>query len=205
MKRTTRVTAPSGPAAALAASPRTAALVAIAARLATAALVAGAALVATAVLALSAAAPGGAAPVARRPAELGAKVLVKTATAHKYGKILVDQKGLALYFNKADETSRWACTGTCLVTWPPLLLPRGEAVAQLGRDMTGLGVVSGPNGRQVTWHGKPLYTFVHDSPGTVKGEGIAHTWYVVQLSQQAAGTNWGEALATGSSSHVSPS
>jgi predicted lipoprotein with Yx(FWY)xxD motif len=176
MKRTTPVTASSG---------MVTPMVVAAARVATAALVA------TAVLALTAApAPAGAAPVARRPAEIGAKVLVKTATAHKYGKILVDQKGLALYFNKADEPSRWACTGACLVTWPPLLLPRGEAMAQLNSDISGLGVVSGPKGRQVTWHGKPLYTFIHDSPGTVKGEGIAHTWYVVQLSHQAAGANW---------------
>jgi len=35
-----------------------------------------------------------------------------------------------------------------------------------------------------------LYTFSHDSPGTVKGEGIGHVWYVVQLSRTAAGSNW---------------
>jgi predicted lipoprotein with Yx(FWY)xxD motif len=115
---------------------------------------------------------------------------VKTTTAHKYGKILVDQKGLALYFNKADDSSHWACTGACLVTWPPFILPTGEAMAQLSSDISGLGTVSGPSGRQVTWHGKPLYTFSHDSAGTVKGEGTAHTWYVVQLSHQSAGANW---------------
>jgi predicted lipoprotein with Yx(FWY)xxD motif len=148
-------------------------------------------LVAAMALALSLAqAPAGATPVGRHPAEIGAKVLVKTATAKKYGKILVDQKGLALYFNKSDQPSRWACTGACLVTWPPLVLPKGEVMAQLSSNISGLGTVSGPSGRQVTWHGKPLYTFSHDSPGTVKGEGVAHTWYVVQLADPAAGANW---------------
>ena len=115
---------------------------------------------------------------------------MRTATTHKYGRILVNQKGLALYFNKSDQPSHWACTGACLVTWPPLVLPRGEVMAELGSGISGLGTVSGPNGRQVTWHGKPLYTFRHDSPGTVKGEGIARAWYVVQLFGQAAGANW---------------
>ncbi len=127
---------------------------------------------------------------AREPAEIGNKVLVKTATVHKYGKVLVDQKGLVLYYNTADKASHWACTGTCLTEWPPLTLPKGEALAQLSNGITGLGTVPGITGAQVTWDGKPLYTFSHDSPGTVKGEGVAHVWYVVQLSHSATGAHW---------------
>src|ERR1039458_8206126 len=50
---------------------------------------------------------GPAAAGARLPAEIGDKVVVKTATVHKYGKVLVTKKGLALYYNKDDKSSRW--------------------------------------------------------------------------------------------------
>ncbi|MGO9658480.1 MAG: hypothetical protein ACLQVK_02820 [Acidimicrobiales bacterium] len=128
---------------------------------------------------------------ARRPAEIGNKVLVKTANVHKYGKVLVDQKGLALYYNADDKPSHWACTGACLVVWPPLTVPPGETLAQLSSGIRGVGTVPGVTGRQATWDGKPLYTFSHDSPGTVKGEGIGHVWYVVQMSRPvAADPSW---------------
>ena len=132
-----------------------------------------------------------AAAAARRPAEVGNRALVKTAKVHKYGKVLVDQKGMALYYNADDKPSHWACTGACLVVWPPLTVPPGETLAQLSNGISGVGAVPGVTGRQVTWDGKPLYTFSHDSPGTVKGEGIGHVWYVVQLSRPvAADPNW---------------
>jgi predicted lipoprotein with Yx(FWY)xxD motif len=134
---------------------------------------------------------------ARRPAEIGNKVFVKTATVHKYGKVLVDQKGLALYYNTDDKPSHWACTGACLVVWPPLTLPPGETLAQLSNGIIGLGTVPGLTGRQVTWHGRPLYTFSHDSPGTVKGEGTAHIWYVVRPLRAPRGA--GVTATTGSS------
>ena len=115
---------------------------------------------------------------------------MKTATAHKYGKILVDQKGLALYFNKPTTAVPLGLHGRLprhLASSDP---PPGRGHGPTEQRHKRSGTVSGANGRQVTWHGKPLYTFSHDSPGTVKGEGIAHVWYVVQLSRQAAGANW---------------
>ncbi len=126
----------------------------------------------------------------RRPAEIGNRVLVRTATVHKYGKVLVNQKGLVLYYNTRDTPSHWACTGTCLLVWPPLTLPPGEALAQLSNGISGLGTVPSAAGAQVTWDGKPLYTFKHDTGGTVKGEGVAHIWFVVQLSHTLAGAAW---------------
>jgi predicted lipoprotein with Yx(FWY)xxD motif len=165
---------------------------AAAARLVSTAALSAAALSAAAALtaAPATAAPATATGAARRPAEIGNKVLVKTATVHKYGKVLVDQKGLVLYYNRDDKPLHWACTGPCLVTWPPLTLPPGEALAQLSDGIAGLGTVASASGRQVTWDGKPLYTFSHDRPGTVKGEGVAHVWYVVQLDQAEAGAAW---------------
>ena len=138
---------------------------------------------------------GPVAAAARQPAEIGAKVFVKSVTAHKFGKILVNQQGLALYYNNADSSSRWACTGACLILWPPLTLPKGETLAQLANGTSGLGTVIGLTGRQVTWDGKALYTFSKDTPGAVKGQGIGRIWYVVQLSRARAGT--GRTTTTG--------
>ena len=46
----------------------------------------------------------------------------------------------------------------------------------------------GPSQEQVTWHGRPLYTFVRDHKGSVWGQGIVQdgTWYVAQLAAPKA-------------------
>jgi predicted lipoprotein with Yx(FWY)xxD motif len=157
---------------------------------------------------LSLVAPAGpAAAAAHQSAAVSAGVVVRTATVAKYGKILVSQKGLALYYDTANKPPHWACTGGCLTAWPPLTVPKSETMAQLAKGISGLGIVSGPSGRQVTWDGKALYTFARDSKGTVLGQGLGNVWYVAQPSHasansaitptgvttttQASGSSWG--------------
>jgi len=113
------------------------------------------------------------------------QVVVKLVTVPKYGKILVDQAGFALYIDTADKPHHFACTGACLVVWPPLVLPKGQAKPVAGKGVTGLGLVKSPSGEQVTWHGKPLYTFERDAKGTVRGQGIKQdgTWFVAQMTK----------------------
>jgi len=36
-------------------------------------------------------------------------------------------------------------------------------------------------------YGQPLYTFIKDRPGTVKGQGLAKVWWVVQLQSAPSG------------------
>lgn len=115
-------------------------------------------------------------------ATTAAKVVVDEVTVAKYGKVLVDQKGLALYYNTANKPMHFACTGGCLTAWPPLVLAKGQTGALAGTGVAGLGTVRGPSGLQVTWQGKALYTFVGDTKGTVMGQGIGHIWFVAQLS-----------------------
>jgi predicted lipoprotein with Yx(FWY)xxD motif len=110
------------------------------------------------------------------------KVEVSEVTVAKYGKVLVDQKGLVLYYDTANKPMHFACTGDCLTAWPPLVLPKGQTAAREGMGVTGLGTVRGPSGLQVTWDGKALYTFIQDTKGTVMGQGIGHVWFVTQLS-----------------------
>jgi predicted lipoprotein with Yx(FWY)xxD motif len=114
-----------------------------------------------------------------------AKVVVDKVRAGKYGQVLVDQKGLALYYDTANKPAHFACTGACLTAWPPLVLGKGQTAAVAGKGVTGLGTVRGPSGLQVTWKGNPLYTFIKDTKGTVTGQGIGHVWFVAQPSRAA--------------------
>lgn len=106
------------------------------------------------------------------------KVVISIKT-DKYGAVLFDQKGLALYIDMSDKPPHFACTGACLTFWPALVLPKGQTAAVAGKGVTGLGIVKGPEGMQVTWRQKPLYTYAADSKGTVHGQGIKQwgTWY----------------------------
>ena len=109
------------------------------------------------------------------------KVTVSVVTVAKYGKILVNQAGLALYIDTKDKAPKhFACTGDCLTAWPPLVLPKGQATIAAPKGVTGLSTVVGPAGRQVTWKGHPLYTFIKDSKGVVKGQNVLKIWFVVQ-------------------------
>jgi predicted lipoprotein with Yx(FWY)xxD motif len=130
----------------------------------------------------------GAAAAAPRPATVMAgMVSVKSVTVAKYGPILETGKGLALYYDTANKAHSFACTGKCLAAWPPLVLPKGQAKPVVGKGVTGIGTVTGPSGVQVTWDKKPLYTFVKDKAGTVKGQGVAKIWFVAQLQASPSG------------------
>ena len=134
------------------------------------------------------------------------RAAVEVASVSKYGKIFVDQKGLALYYDTAVKPpKKWPCKGACLTVWHPLVLPKGQAKPVAGKAVTGLGVVRGPSGPQVAWHGKPLYTFARDHKGTVYGQGFVQdgTWYVarsaVSVTTTKKGTT-GTAKSSGGSS-----
>ena len=87
--------------------------------------------------------------------------VVKEVMRSPYGEILTNLKKHALYV----ETSG-TCTGSCLVIWPPLLMPKGKTVPA---GAAGLGTVSTSSGLQVTYNSMPLYTFYTDTNKTVKG------------------------------------
>ncbi len=120
---------------------------------------------------------------------------VTTVRSAKFGPILVDAKGIALYTATGDTASHTGCTGTCLKFWPPLLLPAGQTQPSAGPGVTGLGTFTRAEGTQVTYHGKPLYTWVNDMrPGQVTGQGVVDsggTWFVATVS--AGSSNSGAA------------
>jgi predicted lipoprotein with Yx(FWY)xxD motif len=117
------------------------------------------------------------------PASTPTGPTVITITTTKYGPVLADVKGLSLYTATGDTPTQSGCTGACLKFWPPLLLPAGESQPVAGPGVTGLGTFMRPEGIQVTYHGKPLYTWINDTQrGQVTGQGVVDsggTWFVV--------------------------
>jgi predicted lipoprotein with Yx(FWY)xxD motif len=84
------------------------------------------------------------------------------------------------------------CTGACTSFWTPLA--PGATTPSTGSGGPSFGVISRPDGsQQVSADGKPLYTFTEDSPGQLKGNGVADdfngqhfTWHVVVATGAAA-------------------
>lgn len=81
-----------------------------------------------------------------------------------FGNMLATTAGLSLYILPSGT-----CTGSCLVIWPPLLMPTGTT-KPLG--VTGLGTVRFGQSRQVTYHHHRLYTFYLDTGSDVSGNGV---------------------------------
>lgn len=102
--------------------------------------------------------------------------------------VLTDSHGMTLYYSTQDGAQLAKCTGKCAKYWPALLLSSGSPS---GPDsiQSDLGVFDGANGRQVTYKGHPLYTFVREKkPGEAKGEGVAGHWHVATPSTKAIGS-----------------
>jgi predicted lipoprotein with Yx(FWY)xxD motif len=106
------------------------------------------------------------------------KRVVAEAQSRSLGHaVLTDREGLTLYSLSVEKHGRFVCTGSCLATWHPLVVAAG--VRPTGP--VALGTVKRPDGRrQVTFEGRPLYTFDEDSKkGDAKGEGFKDvgTWH----------------------------
>ncbi|NUT70295.1 hypothetical protein [Pseudarthrobacter sp. C4D7] len=113
------------------------------------------------------------------PSQASSAVDLRTASSAA-GSIVVDGKGMSLYFFTKDTkgSGSSACTGSCLVQWPPLTTASGSPTAE---GVTGtLGTLTTPDGRkQVTLNGMPLYYFAKDTkPGDVLGQGVGGVWYL---------------------------
>jgi predicted lipoprotein with Yx(FWY)xxD motif len=92
--------------------------------------------------------------------------------------VLVDSAGLTLYTPDGESASNVRCTGTCAAVWKPL---RPGAAT-----LTGAKVITRPDGtKQLALAGKPLYTFVQDSPGSLKGNGASDTFGAKRFSWHA--------------------
>ena len=94
--------------------------------------------------------------------------------------VLTAPNGLTLYYFTPDTATTVACTGGCAKAWPPLMASSGSVTSDHGLPGK-LGVINGPNGKQVTYNGHPLYVFAHDmAPGQANGQGLLGKWFVAK-------------------------
>ncbi len=111
--------------------------------------------------------------------------VVKAAEAESGQTVLANLRGRTLYSLSVEVHGKFICTGTCLSAWHPLVVPK--RVRPTGP--VNLGTVRRPDGRlQVTYRGRPLYSFSGDSKmGEGNGEGIKDvgTWHVASASGAA--------------------
>ena len=119
-------------------------------------------------------------------AQATTKRVAKEAASATLGKtVLANTGGRTLYSLSAETNGKFICTGTCLTTWRPLTVAAG--VKPLGPVK--LGTIERPEGKtQVTFKGKPLYTFSGDTKaGQANGEGIQDvgTWHAAVTGKLA--------------------
>jgi predicted lipoprotein with Yx(FWY)xxD motif len=123
-------------------------------------------------------------------------VTVSARTVSGVGTVLTDQSGKTLYSPQQEAGGMIKCTTSCLSFWFPVTVGNGAA-PHAASTLTGtLGTIQRPDGggRQLTYNGKPLYTFRLDSgPGQAHGSnfrdqfgGQSFTWQVVTASGGAA-------------------
>lgn len=108
----------------------------------------------------------------------------------RFGQIVVDRDGRALYLFTADQTSASNCYDACAKAWPPLLGDKTTApVAMHTANAALIGTTTRKDGTvQVTYGGHPLYYYEGDNAGEVKCQGVVNfggTWYVVDATGNA--------------------
>jgi predicted lipoprotein with Yx(FWY)xxD motif len=110
------------------------------------------------------------------------------------GSVLVNDRGHALYTPDQEANGTIRCKGGCTRFWVPL---KPGAATPTGSDVSGkLAIIRRPDGgSQVTYAGKPLYTFSQDpAPGKVTGDGFqdsfggtSFTWHAVTSKGTSSG------------------
>lgn len=106
------------------------------------------------------------------------------------GQALVDPAGKTLYFADQEAGGMIKCTASCLTFWMPV-----AGSTDAAKSMDGLGVVkrSDTGADQLTFQGKPLYTFKLDTAaGQDKGNNVqdafagnTFTWHAATTTAAA--------------------
>ena len=97
--------------------------------------------------------------------------------------ILVNAKGLPLYYYQADKATKSQVSGALAQLWPAVVSAKPSASGVKGK----VASVKQADGRQVTYNGHFLYTFVDDSPGHVTGQGVSD-FFVATPNVRAIGS-----------------
>jgi predicted lipoprotein with Yx(FWY)xxD motif len=106
--------------------------------------------------------------LAARSATAATLHTAKATVGLKTETILVNSRGLPLYYYPLDTAKKSFVTGDLAQLWPPLVSRAPTETGTRGK----LTVSVDANGHQVSYNGHFLYTFAGDSPGHVTGQGV---------------------------------
>lgn len=111
---------------------------------------------------------------------LGMHHIVKVAKGKDGSSYLVDASGIALYTFKKDTQGKSACTGDCVMKWPPYHREKIDASGDL--KASDFATITREDGKkQSTYKGMPLYYFADDqAPGETKGQGFKGVWFLAK-------------------------
>jgi predicted lipoprotein with Yx(FWY)xxD motif len=129
------------------------------------------------------------APASGKAVETAKRATTVKVMKTRYGRILVDGNGRALYLFTRERGSTGRCYGDCADAWP-VFYARGKVRVGSGADQGLIGVTRRKDGRrQVTYRKHPLYYYVTDRrPGQVTCQNVTEhggTWLVVAPSGNA--------------------
>ncbi|TCC06112.1 hypothetical protein [Kribbella soli] len=117
----------------------------------------------------------------------GAAAAVSVKDVSGVGQTLVDAAGKTLYFADQEAGGTIKCTDSCLSFWMPATGSAADA-----KSVTGLATMkrSDTGADQLTFQGKPLYTFKLDTAaGEAKGNNLADAFSGIDFTWHAAATS----------------
>ena len=131
--------------------------------------------------------------------------LVSVRTVDKT-PVLANRQGRTLYSADVEQGGRIQCTSKCVSFWDPVDASSSQAKTAAANLNLDLGVVKRPDGvDQLTFDGKPLYSFTQEGPGQLTGNGFVDDFGGTRFEWMAAATGSAQASSgSGSSSAPSP-
>lgn len=106
-----------------------------------------------------------------------ASAFAQSAPVKKADGILVTNDGMTVYTFDKDtaDSGKSACSGGCIALWPAVAAGDGKLSAPYG------SITRDDGAKQLTYKGKPLYTFVQDKKaGDRNGDNVKDVWHVVK-------------------------
>ena len=104
-----------------------------------------------------------------------------TAAPSKFGTMLWGPDRQAIYVFEKDGRNRTNCKGDCAEAWPPVYTS-GSPVAGKGAKASLLGSIRRGSRRQVTYRGRPRYSYAHEDAGEVRCHNVflnGGDWWVI--------------------------
>lgn len=108
----------------------------------------------------------------------------------RFGKVIHEKRsGLVAYLFTKDRRGKSRCYGACAKGWPPIKT-RKRPRAGKGLRQRHVGVIRRRGGaKMVTYRGRPLYFYEHDSPGVILCNDVRQyggDWFVVKKNGRPA-------------------